>query len=189
MPTKQTKLTRESLAKLAIVTLSIDPETIPFEGNASAIGPDEDAATNAWIREQLARGNEWAWCVATVTAEYDGCTGRASLGGCSYEGRKAFDDAGETAQLASEALDDLWAQLEARTPAGASVPSALRWAATAVAGEYLVKYEDTGLTDSEDPGSRCGYGDDELDAIRRELGKRDLTLAADDCGLVAQEER
>lgn len=34
--------------------------------------------------------------------------------------------------------------------------------------------------------ARCGYSDDELDRIRRALADRDLTLTADDRGLVAQ---
>lgn len=71
-------------------------------------------------------------------------------------------------------------------PYEASLTEALRWAADAEAGSYLVEYEDTGLTDAQDPGSRCGYSDDELDQIRRALGDRDLTLTADDRGLVAQ---
>lgn len=111
MSTKHAKLTRESLAKLARVNLTIEPEAIP-------IGDAGDAQDQAWVREQLDNGNQWAWCFVTVYADHDGCRGIASLGGCSYESRKAFDDAGETAQLTSEALDDLWRQLELRTPAG-----------------------------------------------------------------------
>lgn len=59
------------------------------------------------------------------------------------------------------------------------------WATTAVSGEYLIRYEDSGLTDAEDPGSRCGFDDAELDEIRSMLGARDLGLSADDRGLVA----
>lgn len=112
-------LTRESLAKLATVSLGIEPEQIPFEGNASAIGPEEDAETNHWIRDQLERGNDWAWCHVEVTASYDGLTGHAGLGACSYESEKAFRvPGGYYDDLVIEALDDLWAQLELRTPAG-----------------------------------------------------------------------
>lgn len=68
----------------------------------------------------------------------------------------------------------------------ASLTDALSWAATATAGEYLVEYEDTGMTAEEDPGSRCGYDDAELHQIRRALAKRDLTLDADDRGLYAR---
>ena len=57
---------------------------------------------------------------------------------------------------------------------------------TAAVGEYLITYEDSGLTAEEDPGSRCGLGDDYLAEIEAELNKRGLTLEADDVGLVAR---
>jgi hypothetical protein len=70
-------------------------------------------------------------------------------------------------------------------PYEASISDALTWAASAEDGEYLVEYEDTGMTAEQDPGSRCGYDDAELDQIRRALADRDLTLIADDRGLMA----
>jgi hypothetical protein len=63
------------------------------------------------------------------------------------------------------------------------------WVRDVEAGEYLVEYEDTGLTAEQDPGSRCGFGDDELDQISRWLGERGLKLEADDVGLVVVEVR
>jgi len=71
----------------------------------------------------------------------------------------------------------------------ASLSTALTWAASAAAGDYLVEYEDTGMTDRDDPGSRCGYDDRGLDEIRRVLERRELTLTADDRGLVARSVR
>lgn len=68
----------------------------------------------------------------------------------------------------------------------ASLSDALSWAASAADGDYLVEYDDTGMTDTQDPGSRCGYDDIELDQIRRALADREMTLVADDRGLVAQ---
>ena len=44
------------------------PEDLPITGNASAIDEVTDALVEAHIRDQLARGNEWAWCVVRVTA-------------------------------------------------------------------------------------------------------------------------
>lgn len=67
----------------------------------------------------------------------------------------------------------------------ASISEALDWASTAEAGDYLVQYEDTGMSHDDDPGSRCGYDDAELAQIRDSLRERDLTLTADDRGLVA----
>jgi len=67
-----------------------------------------------------------------------------------------------------------------------ALSAALSWAGEAGPGDYLIHYEDTGLTDEEDPGSRCGFDDAELDAIRVTLRRRGLTLSADDRGLVAE---
>lgn len=119
MSTKHAKLTRKSLEKIASVNLTIEPE-IGRPGEHFDPGESLD-----WVNAELANGNPWAWCIVTVYADHDGCRGIASLGACSYENRKAFDDAGETAQLTSEALDDLWRLLEARTPAGRAKALAL----------------------------------------------------------------
>lgn len=64
---------------------------------------------------------------------------------------------------------------------------AIAWAKTAAAGDTMIAYEDSGLTDQEDPGSRCGFGDDELAEIESVLSDRGLTLSATDVGLVAAE--
>ena len=39
-----------------------------IEGNASAIDEKTDRETVDWIRGQLARGNDWAWCSVQVIA-------------------------------------------------------------------------------------------------------------------------
>lgn len=66
-----------------------------------------------------------------------------------------------------------------------TLTDALAWAQTADAGTYLITYEDSGLTNDEDPGSRCGFSDPELDEIRDVLWARDLRLDTDDLGLIA----
>lgn len=108
---QNTPLTRESLAKLATVELIIEPETIAVEGHF------DDPEDVAWVVDQLERGNEWAWCDATVTAEYDGVIGRDTLGACSYKSKADFRK-NCMPDMVSVALDDLWRQLELRTPAG-----------------------------------------------------------------------
>lgn len=67
-----------------------------------------------------------------------------------------------------------------------SLADARVWALEAEAGDYLVEYEEDGLDEVSDPGSRCGFGDDELAEIDAILARRDLRLVADDCGLVAE---
>lgn len=106
-----TKLTRQNLAKHATISLHAEQDPNP---------PDfDDAQTMGAIRADVAGGDMWAWCVVTVEATLgDGeLIGQAILGGCSYESRKAFER-DNLEQMTSEALDDLWTQLEARTPAG-----------------------------------------------------------------------
>lgn len=108
-----TKLTRQNLSENATISLhaEYDVERASF--------PD-DPESERWIAAQLEAGNTWAWCVVTVTATLDDDSetrGLAVLGGCSYESRADFER-DNLAQMTEEALDDLWAQLESRTPAG-----------------------------------------------------------------------
>ena len=65
--------------------------------------------------------------------------------------------------------------------------NAAKWAQTAEPGDYLRTYEDAGGSDVSDPGSRCGYDDQQLDEANRILAERNLTMQADDTGLVAVE--
>lgn len=61
-----------------------------------------------------------------------------------------------------------------------------KWARTVTPGEYLVTYEDTGLSEEEiiNDGSRCGYDDPTHDQINKWLGERGLCLDTDDTGLI-----
>lgn len=63
---------------------------------------------------------------------------------------------------------------------------AVIWARTAEAGEYLARYEDDDLDDVSDSGSRCGFGDDTLSEIDSVLPRRELTLTANDVGLIVE---
>jgi hypothetical protein len=67
-----------------------------------------------------------------------------------------------------------------------TMAEARAWALEASEGEYLVEYEDTGMKAEEDPGSRCGFDDQQLDELGRILRARDLKLTADDVGLVVE---
>jgi hypothetical protein len=139
MSTKHAKLTRESLANLATVNLaSVEPETISPKEHF------DDPEDVAWVIDQLERGNDWAWCDATVTAEYDGLTGRATLGACSYKSEADFREHCMP-DMTSEALDELWRQLELRTPAG-------RAKALAASSRQAITTNYRGPTDSR--GSR-----------------------------------
>ncbi len=85
------KAIKAALAKHADFSVEITPCQIQIEGNASAIGPVEDAETNDWIRTELDSGNEHAWCDVVVTATWRGFEGVASMGCCSYPDRASID--------------------------------------------------------------------------------------------------
>lgn len=54
-----------------------------------------------------------------------------------------------------------------------TLADAFAWARSAAAGTYLIRYEDTGLSAEEDPGSRCGFDDRELAEIGAVLRGRE----------------
>ena len=94
--------------------LTAEAEDFPFEGNVLASGDDAlDAEAEQWVREQLDAGNEWAWCVAVVTARYPGLPieGRAVVGGCSYRSAEEFRQDGYYADMCQEAREDLEQQI------------------------------------------------------------------------------
>ena len=106
-------ISMQKLEALAEITLTIEPEDVPIEGNASAIDEDTDRETVTWIRDQLDRGNEWAWCTVIVRARYAGLEGGDSLGCCSYESEEAFKvPGGYYDDMVRIALHELAAQLE-----------------------------------------------------------------------------
>lgn len=50
--------------------------------------PDE--RDEKWVREELAFGNSWAWCMVKVTASIAGFVGEDTLGACSYKSQEDF---------------------------------------------------------------------------------------------------
>jgi hypothetical protein len=81
----------------------------------------EDADTLHWVRNQLARGNEWAWTSVSVQAvAYSGAVGvsgkvaigTAFRGGCSYLNEQDFKTGGYYEDLVAEAVRELRAELE-----------------------------------------------------------------------------
>lgn len=63
---------------------------------------------------------------------------------------------------------------------------ALSWARNTNEGDYLAEYANDDLDEESDPGNRCGYDDETLDAIESVLAERSLTLRANDRGLVVE---
>lgn len=90
------------------IRLSCEPELMPFKGNCSAVDAETDAATEQWIRDQLEKGNEWAWCMVTVRVSFCGLEEDEHLGGCSYEsGAKFREPGGYYDDMIDECLDRL----------------------------------------------------------------------------------
>ncbi len=89
----------------------------------------------------------------------------------------------ETLDAARAKVEKLQAQLDYEPMTSSELGL---WARKAESGDYLVEYEDTGMTAEEDPGSRCGYDDQQLDQVGRWLRERGLKLTADDRGLVVE---
>lgn len=75
----------EFLSTHAIIECEILPETMSIKGNVMASGDDAlDREAEENVRHQLEQGNDAAWCVAHVSAQYMGHTAHSYLGGCSY---------------------------------------------------------------------------------------------------------
>jgi hypothetical protein len=49
------------------------------------------------VKQQLEDGNEWAWCIVTVSLEFPslGITLSDSIEGCSYESEEQFKQGGQ----------------------------------------------------------------------------------------------
>lgn len=107
-----------------------DHEDVEIEGNASAIDPETDRKQEQWIRDQLAAGNQWAWCTAIVTAtvEMDGVKfiGTATLGCCSYESEADFERC-EGENMRAQAAADLKDKLDEAIRRGKIARSIREW--------------------------------------------------------------
>lgn len=67
------------------------PEDTPIEGNVLASGDDEeDRKAEQSVKDQLAMGNDWAWCGVEVRGSLAGITLNDYLGCCSYASREDF---------------------------------------------------------------------------------------------------
>lgn len=76
----------------------------------------EDAFDDPEIARDVraaAEHNVWAWCAVKVTVTWESLTGRAYLGGCSYDSEDAFRGDGYFADMIEEARSDLDAQARA----------------------------------------------------------------------------
>lgn len=67
---------------------------------------EEDTGTARKI-EQRAQDNAWAWCIACVTVSWEGFSGEANLGCCSFESAEEFQEDEAYDSLVDQALEEL----------------------------------------------------------------------------------
>ncbi len=107
----------QAIANRSQVTIETYPEDMPVSecfacGDTSLATIAFEKQENAKIQARIDSGDEWAWCMVTVTARSaSGITANASLGGCSYADEADFRADGFE-ELAREAREALATELE-----------------------------------------------------------------------------
>lgn len=96
----------DKLKSVARIEIIVHPEEMPIEGNASALGDEEDTRIANDIRRQLECGNDYAWCTIEVRVSYGGITGRDFLGCCSYASEEEFKKDVYYADMLNSAFND-----------------------------------------------------------------------------------
>lgn len=95
-----------------VIHVDCESEDLPVRGNLTDSGdPEADAADEDRVLTRL-EYTPWAWCVACVTVQWRGWTGRAYLGGCSYEAEEDFRADPYFDDMVGEALNNLQTRLE-----------------------------------------------------------------------------
>lgn len=94
------------------ITVECLPEDLPIKGNASAIDEATDRQIVRKIKQELAAGNEWAWCCVRVTVEYEDNAECEYLGCCNYKNRHDFiKNSGHYQDMVKECFERLVARL------------------------------------------------------------------------------
>lgn len=108
------KIDRALLRKAVTVTLDREEEdSVYTDGHFQREDGSNDDELCAWIRDELNRGNYWAWCVAHVTVMYDDLKAEEWLGGCSYKSKEDFmQPGGYYDSMIDEAIETLAKDLE-----------------------------------------------------------------------------
>ena len=108
---KPVKLTENSAG--IEIRIRAEKSDLEIEGNASAHDDVTDQKVYKWIREQLKRGNVWAWCDVEMKVIYRGIlSSSAFLGACSYKSEQDFrHDNGYYRDMMGECLDRINEQL------------------------------------------------------------------------------
>ena len=88
---------------------------------------DLDPEAIEYVKKELERGNDWAWCTVIMRAHYKGWKGEAFLGSCSYKDEKDFrENSGYYEDLKKEALHELISSTEFAVIKGKEAEEALK---------------------------------------------------------------
>lgn len=85
------------------------PENCFASGDANA-----DRETVEWIRSELERGSDWAWCTVEVKASCAGYEASAFLGACSYQSEREFKQDAYFKDLCQQVIESLQKQIMER---------------------------------------------------------------------------
>jgi len=61
-----------------------------------------------YIKNQLAKGNRWAWCMVSVSITIGGQTATDYLGACSYRNQSEFKSGGYYSDMLLTCLEELY---------------------------------------------------------------------------------
>jgi hypothetical protein len=92
--------------------------SVRVEPDDSPVDRAMDPEAIKWVEDQLAEGNEWAWCEAQVIAKWKDSTGLTYQGesgwlsGCAYYNEEDFKKGGYYEQMQQEAYEDLVSKVE-----------------------------------------------------------------------------
>lgn len=78
------------MADKIIIRIDIEPDDLPIEGSFGYATEEENAAAVKYVKDQLASGNDLAWCCVKVTARLGPFVAYDTLGGCSYDSMDAL---------------------------------------------------------------------------------------------------
>lgn len=93
-------------------SIKVLPEEQSPDGFFASGDDEQDRKDVAWINDQLDRGNQWAWCIVTVTGKYGPLTARDSLFGCSYRDEADFISGGYYDDMKQQVAGKLESQLD-----------------------------------------------------------------------------
>lgn len=78
------------------------------------VDDDLDKRAAKWVRKQLDKGNEWAWCDVEVRLLFHGLEAIDYLGACSYKSKQDFiTNSGNYDDMVDTCLDEINRKAEA----------------------------------------------------------------------------